>query len=65
MATTLSVRGVRPSGCGDLTRWIERVYLHGEPVVCSPEDAIHTVDGSGLRYLALGSFLLKKRQALT
>jgi carbamoyltransferase len=34
--------------------------LHGEPNVCSPRDAIHTVDNSDLEYLALGSFLLKK-----
>tara|TARA_Y200000002_G_scaffold377632_1_gene383560 strand:+ start:1048 stop:2787 length:1740 start_codon:yes stop_codon:yes gene_type:complete len=35
--------------------------LHGEPNVCSPADAIHTMDNSDLRYLALGSYLLKKR----
>lgn len=34
--------------------------LHGEPNVCSPEDAIHTIDNSGLRFLALGSFLIEK-----
>ena len=34
--------------------------LHGEPNVCSPQDAIHTVDNSGLKFLALGSFLLQK-----
>lgn len=34
--------------------------LHGEPNVCSPEDAIHTMDESGLEYLAMGSFLLRK-----
>jgi carbamoyltransferase len=34
--------------------------LHGEPVVCSPADAIRALDGSGLEYLILGSYLLKK-----
>ena len=34
--------------------------LSGEPNVCSPKDAIHTMDNSGLEYLAIGSFLLKK-----
>jgi carbamoyltransferase len=36
--------------------------LHGEPNVCSPEDAIRTVDLSGLTHLALGSFLLEKKK---
>ena len=35
--------------------------LHGEPNVLSPEDALHTVENSGLKYLALGSYLLKKK----
>nr|WP_321404160.1 carbamoyltransferase C-terminal domain-containing protein [uncultured Desulfobacter sp.] len=35
--------------------------LHGEPNVCSPEDAIHTMDKSGLIYLTIGSYLLKKK----
>src|SRR5262245_37877958 len=35
--------------------------LHGEPVVCSPEDALRVVDFSGLEHLAIGSFLLAKR----
>jgi carbamoyltransferase len=34
--------------------------LHGEPNVCSPQDALHTIDNSGLRYLALGNYLLEK-----
>ena len=34
--------------------------LHGEPVVCSPEDALATFSRSGLRHLALGNFLLSK-----
>jgi len=36
--------------------------LSGEPNVCSPKDAIHTMDNSGLEYLAIGSFLLKKNK---
>jgi carbamoyltransferase len=35
--------------------------LHGDPIVCSPEDAIDTVRRSGLRWLALDHFLLEKR----
>jgi carbamoyltransferase len=35
--------------------------LHGEPVVCSPEDALRVFDISGLEHLALGDFLLSKR----
>jgi carbamoyltransferase len=35
--------------------------LHGEPNVCSPKDAIHTVDNSGLEFLAIGDFLLQKK----
>ncbi|MGH7310466.1 MAG: carbamoyltransferase C-terminal domain-containing protein [Candidatus Rokuibacteriota bacterium] len=34
--------------------------LHGEPVVCSPEDAVDTFERSGLRHLALGRFLISK-----
>lgn len=37
--------------------------IHGEPIVGSPMDAISTVLRSGLDYLALNSFLLKKREA--
>ena len=32
----------------------------GEPMVCSPEDAINMFYGSGLEYMALGDFLIKK-----
>jgi len=35
--------------------------LHGEPVVCSPEDALRVFDISGLEYLAIGNFLLSKQ----
>lgn len=38
--------------------------LHGEPVVCSPSDAIRTVDNSGLRNLVLNGYLLRKKAAL-
>lgn len=34
--------------------------LHGEPIVCSPEDAISTLKRSGLKYLALGNYLIEK-----
>lgn len=37
--------------------------LHGEPVVCSPADAIHVLKDSGLRYLAIGDYLVSKPQA--
>ncbi|MDP2673195.1 MAG: carbamoyltransferase C-terminal domain-containing protein [Nanoarchaeota archaeon] len=35
--------------------------LHGEPNVLTPEDAIHTVDNSGINYLVLGNYLLEKK----
>ena len=35
--------------------------LHGEPIVMSPADALHTVERSGLRYLVLEDLLLEKR----
>jgi carbamoyltransferase len=38
--------------------------LHGEPNVCSPADAIYTLDNSGLNYLAMGRYLLSKRASL-
>lgn len=34
--------------------------LHGEPIVCTPENAIKTFLVSGLKYLQLGEFLLEK-----
>lgn len=34
--------------------------LHGYPIVCSPEDALHVFQNSGLRYLAMGNFLVSK-----
>jgi len=35
--------------------------LHGEPNVLTPEDAIHTVDNSDLKYLAMGKYLFEKK----
>ena len=35
--------------------------LHGEPNVLTPEDAIHTVENSALKYLVLGNYLLEKK----
>jgi carbamoyltransferase len=37
--------------------------LKGEPIVCSPVDAIRTFFSSGLDYLTLGSFLIKKNES--
>jgi carbamoyltransferase len=34
--------------------------LHGEPVVCSPRDALRVFDISGLQHLAIGTFMLTK-----
>jgi len=34
--------------------------LHGEPNVLTPEDALHTVENSDLKYLAMGSYLFEK-----
>ncbi len=34
--------------------------LHGNPLAASPAQAMETLDGSGLRYLAIGSFLVSK-----
>ncbi|MEK6840042.1 MAG: carbamoyltransferase C-terminal domain-containing protein, partial [Nanoarchaeota archaeon] len=34
--------------------------IHGDPIVCSPEDALHTLKNSGLHYLSLGNFLVWK-----
>jgi carbamoyltransferase len=35
--------------------------LHGEPLVCSPDDAIDTFERSGLPHLALGRWLISKK----
>lgn len=34
--------------------------LHGEPNVCSPEDAIHTLLNSDLQFLIINSYLIEK-----
>lgn len=34
--------------------------IHGEPIVCSPADALNTFQKSGLLYMQLGNFLLEK-----
>ena len=34
--------------------------LHGEPIVESPQDALRTFKKSGLKYLYLGNYLIKK-----
>jgi len=36
--------------------------LHGYPIVCSPEDAIHVFKNSGLKYLALENWLVEKKK---
>jgi carbamoyltransferase len=38
--------------------------LHGEPLVCSAEDAVSTFERSGLPHLALGRWLISKRDAV-
>ena len=35
--------------------------LHGEPIVCSPDDAVDTFERSGLPHLALGRWLISKK----
>ncbi|RLG01392.1 hypothetical protein DRN58_01840, partial [Thermococci archaeon] len=34
--------------------------LHGDPIVCSPQDAIYTFKKSDLKYLAMGNYLVIK-----
>jgi carbamoyltransferase len=34
--------------------------LHGEPIVDTPEDALHVLEHSGLTHLALGDWLITK-----
>lgn len=34
---------------------------HGEPIVCSPKDALNTFKVTGLEYLSLGNFLISKK----
>ena len=35
--------------------------LHGEPNVLTPEDALHTVEHSSLKYVTMGSYLFEKK----
>ncbi len=35
--------------------------IHGEPIVCNPVDALHTLRTSGLHYLALGDYIVTKK----
>lgn len=35
--------------------------LHGEPIVCTPQDAINTFEKSGLKFLALDDYLISKK----
>ena len=35
--------------------------IHGEPIVCTPKDAIHTLRNSDLQYLNLGNYLVWKK----
>ncbi|MBI2172878.1 MAG: hypothetical protein HYT73_01555 [Candidatus Aenigmarchaeota archaeon] len=35
--------------------------LHGEPIVCTPHDAFSTLERSGLRYLAMGNYVIEKK----
>ena len=34
--------------------------LHGEPIVCTPEDALRTFELSGLKYLVLEDTMIQK-----
>lgn len=34
--------------------------IHGEPIVCSPQDALSTFERSGLKYLVLENYLIEK-----
>ncbi len=36
--------------------------LHGEPVVCSPQDAVKTMLDTGNEYMAIGNFLVENRK---
>ncbi len=38
--------------------------LRGEPIVCTPEDAIRTFFASGLRHLAIGPFMVLKQGSM-
>ena len=35
--------------------------IHGEPIVCTPEDAIDTFSRCGLHHLLIGEYLVSKK----
>jgi carbamoyltransferase len=35
--------------------------LHGEPLICSPEDALSTFSRTAAKYLVLGNYLVRKK----
>jgi carbamoyltransferase len=35
--------------------------LHGDPIVCTPQDAVYTFENSGLDYLLMGNYLVVKK----
>jgi len=35
--------------------------LHGDPIICSPKDAMETFEKSGLKYLAMEDYLISKK----
>jgi carbamoyltransferase len=47
----------RLTGCGVLLN--TSFNLHGEPLVCSPEDAIGTMADTMIGYMAMGNFLVR------
>jgi carbamoyltransferase len=38
--------------------------MHGEPIVCSPQEAVRTFQDAGIDYLAIGTFLVKNTLSL-
>lgn len=38
--------------------------MHGEPIVCTPEDAIRSYQQGNLEYLAIGDWLIKNQDAI-
>ena len=48
------------AGCGVLLN--TSFNVRGEPIVCSPEDAISTFNKAGLDVLVIGNFLITKEQ---
>ncbi len=47
------------TGCGGILN--TSFNLHGEPNVLTPEDALHTVENSDIKYLAMENYLFKKK----